>query len=63
MATSMLLKYQGSVVGGVVGDCVGAVFEGLWGSFIGLDKVLKLVNKIQVGKCVKMFLLQFVQFY
>ena len=56
MATSLLLRYQGSVVGGVVGDCVGAVFEGLWGAFIGLDKVLKLVNKIQAGNPFIMFL-------
>ena len=57
MATSLLLKFQGSVVGGVIGDCVGAVYEGMW--VIGLEKTLKLVNKIQAGNSAKILLFAF----
>ena len=59
MATALLQKFQGSVVGGVVGDCVGAVYEGAWGAFIGLDKVLKLVRKIESGIAAVMDIFRF----
>ena len=49
MTASLLQRFQGSVVGGVVGDCVGAVFEVLWGTYIGTEKVLGLVRKIESG--------------
>ena len=49
MAATLLQRFQGSIVGGVIGDCVGAVYEEMWGSFIGLEKVLGLIRKLQTG--------------
>lgn len=44
----MLNKFQGSLVGGIVGDCIGAVFEGFsWASVVGLEKVLTLAKKVE----------------
>ncbi|XP_045190282.2 ADP-ribosylhydrolase ARH3-like [Mercenaria mercenaria] len=48
MAASMLQKFQGTLVGAIVGDCIGSVFEGLsWASVVGTEKVVKLVEKIE----------------
>lgn len=51
MAASVLnklLKFQGCLVGGIVGDCIGAEFEGLsWSYVVGTEKVLNLVHKIE----------------
>ncbi|XP_060599900.1 ADP-ribosylhydrolase ARH3-like [Ruditapes philippinarum] len=48
MAASLLGRFQGSLVGAIVGDCIGAVFEGFdWSTVVGTDRVLKLVEKIE----------------
>lgn len=49
MAASLLQRFQGALVGAVIGDCIGGVYEGDWGSFIGMGKVLQLVNKIKTA--------------
>ena len=47
---SLLSRYQGSVVGGVVGDCIGAIFEVLWTPGIKIENVLVMTKKIEDGK-------------
>lgn len=49
MAASKLSRFQGSLVGGVVGDCIGAVFEGGWFERVEIEDVLKVTRKIQSG--------------
>ena len=50
MAAPMKLsRFKGSMVGGVVGDCIGAVFEGMWGLVIGIERVLKEIHIIDTG--------------
>ncbi|WAR20803.1 ADPRS-like protein [Mya arenaria] len=50
MAASKLTKFQGSLVGAVLGDCIGALFEGGWFNKIELNKILKEVAKIEHAK-------------
>ena len=51
MAASMLSRFQGSLVGAIVGDCIGSVFEGYdWSVAIGTERVLKLIGKLENGK-------------
>ncbi|KAJ8316997.1 hypothetical protein KUTeg_004901 [Tegillarca granosa] len=47
--TTLLSRFQGSLVGAVVGDCIGAVFEGLWVPGIAIEKILRLVKKIETA--------------
>ena len=50
---SLLSRYKGCLVGGVIGDCVGQVFEGLWNGPVSIEKVLKdVVQKIEFGRSV-----------
>ncbi|XP_052772912.1 ADP-ribosylhydrolase ARH3-like [Mya arenaria] len=50
MAASKLTKFQGSLVGAVLGDCIGALFEGEWFNKIEMNKILKEVAKIEHAK-------------
>lgn len=47
--TTLLSRFQGALVGAVVGDCIGAVFEGLWAPGIATEKILRQVKKIETG--------------
>ena len=49
MAATKLSRFQGSLVGAVVGDCIGAVFEGGWFDNVELDRIVKLSTKIDDG--------------
>lgn len=49
--SSLLSRFQGSLVGAVTGDCIGAVFERLWARTIEPEKVKKVVDKIDTGEC------------
>lgn len=48
-AASNLSRFQGSLVGAVVGDCIGAVFEGGWFQSVELDRIYKLSSTIEKG--------------
>lgn len=52
---SMLLlsRFQGCLAGAVIGDCIGAVFEGFWADSIAIEKILEEVNKISTGTLLK----------
>jgi len=47
---SKLQKFQGSLVGAVLGDCIGAVYEGSWSDSIELNSIIDLVTSIEKGK-------------
>ncbi|KAL3863996.1 hypothetical protein ACJMK2_005712 [Sinanodonta woodiana] len=44
---SRISRFHGSLVGAVVGDCIGAVFEEAWLPGINIDRVLRQVEKIE----------------
>ncbi|XP_056004434.1 ADP-ribosylhydrolase ARH3-like [Ostrea edulis] len=44
---SLLSKFKGALVGAVLGDCIGSVFEGLWARSIAVEKVLKSIDKLE----------------
>jgi ADP-ribosylglycohydrolase len=45
---SLLSKFKGALVGAVVGDCIGSVFEGYWGKGFAVEKVLRLsIEKLE----------------
>ncbi|KAL4231464.1 ADP-ribose glycohydrolase ARH3 [Mactra antiquata] len=46
MAAS-LSRFQGALVGGVIGDCLGSEFEALWGQKIGIGKVMSFIMKVE----------------
>ncbi|XP_021348627.1 poly(ADP-ribose) glycohydrolase ARH3-like isoform X2 [Mizuhopecten yessoensis] len=46
-ARSLLSRYRGCLAGAVIGDCVGAVFEGAWADSIAIVKIIKEDEKIR----------------
>jgi hypothetical protein len=50
MSTTILSKFQGALVGAVIGDCIGAVFEHLWAETISPDKVKAAVERVEAGE-------------
>jgi hypothetical protein len=64
MAASLLGRFQGSLVGAIVGDCIGAVFEGFdWSTVVGTDRVLKLVEKIETGNLSDIMIISYSVFF
>jgi len=47
MSTTILSKFQGALVGAVIGDYIGAVFEHLWAKTISPDKVKAAVERVE----------------
>lgn len=45
--SSLLSRFQGSLVGAVIGDCIGAIFESQWAETIDPDKVAKAISKVE----------------
>lgn len=45
--STTLSKFQGALVGAVVGDCIGAIFESLWAKTIHPNKVLKAIENLE----------------
>lgn len=43
----LLSKFKGALVGAVLGDCIGAVFECLWASSNAVEKVLKSIDELE----------------
>jgi len=50
MSTTILSKFQGALVGAVIGDYIGAVFEHLWAKTISPDKVKAAVERVEAGE-------------
>ncbi|XP_062566072.1 ADP-ribosylhydrolase ARH3-like [Saccostrea cucullata] len=44
---TLISKFKGALVGAVLGDCIGSIFEGLWAKSIAIEKVLKKVDKVE----------------
>lgn len=45
--STTLSKFQGTLVGAVVGDCIGAIFENLWAKTINPNKVIGAIENLE----------------
>lgn len=53
MAVAISLKrFQGCLVGAVVGDCIGANFEAGWFDRVEIDNILTVKHSIEKGRLV-----------
>ena len=43
----LLSKFKGALVGAVLGDCIGSLFEGLWAKSIQVEKVLQNIGQLE----------------